>query len=108
MLRSGPDAHARRAAIRQHGEVAVLNFGRTSVFLLIGLTVVYVSLYLYFRSGIRMKLEDDWVMEGRPGDRNAWVDDRLEPRAARLRRWLVLLVYVIPILGLSIFVYLTN
>lgn len=86
----------------------MLVFGRTVVLLLIGLSVVYLSLYFYWRSGIRMRLEEDWVMAGRPGDRDAWVQDRLAPRAARLRRWLVLVVYVIPILGLSIYVYLTN
>lgn len=86
----------------------MLVFGRVVVLLLIGLSVVYLSLYFYWRSGIRMRLEEDWVMAGRPGDRDAWVQDRLAPRAARLRRWLVLFVYVIPILGLSIYVYLTN
>ena len=48
----------------------MLNLGRMAFFLLIGLTVVYVSLYFYWRSGIRMRLEEDWVMEGRPGDRD--------------------------------------
>ena len=86
----------------------MLVFGRVVLFLLIGLTIVYVSLYFYFRSGMRMQLEEDWVMEGRPGDCDAWIDERLAPRAARLRRWLVLVVYVIPVAGLSLYVYLTN
>lgn len=86
----------------------MLLFGRTVLFLLIGLTVVYLSLYFYWRSGIRMQLEEEWVMEGRPGDRDSWVGDRLAPRAARLRRWLVLVVYVIPVVAVSIYVYLTN
>jgi hypothetical protein len=86
----------------------MLLFGRTVLLLLVGLTVVYASLYFYWRSGIRMRLEEEWVMEGRPGERDRWVDDRLAPRAVRLRRWLVFLVYVIPVAGLSVFVYLTN
>jgi len=86
----------------------MLYLGRMVVILLIGLTVVYASLYFYWRSGIRMRLEEDWVMEGRPGDRDDWVDARLAPRAARLRRWLVFLVYVIPLVGLSVYVYFTN
>jgi hypothetical protein len=86
----------------------MLNLGRMAFFLLIGLTVVYVSLYFYWRSGIRMRLEEDWVMEGRPGDRNDWVDARLAPRAARIRRVLVVLVYVLPLAALSVFVYVTN
>jgi hypothetical protein len=86
----------------------MLNLGRMAFFLLIGLTVVYVSLYFYWRSGLRMRLEEDWVMEGRPGDRNDWVDARLAPRAARIRRVLVVLVYVLPLAALSVFVYVTN
>jgi len=86
----------------------MLSFGRMAIFLLIGLTVVYVSLYLYWRSGIRMRLEEDWVMEGRPGDRREWVDDRLAPRARRLRRWLIFGVYVLPLAILSVYVYVTN
>jgi hypothetical protein len=64
----------------------MLNIGRMAFILLIGLTVVYVSLYFYWRSGIRMRLEEDWVMEGRPGDRDTWVDERLAPRTWRIRR----------------------
>jgi|SRR6056297_1084789 len=86
----------------------MLNLGRMAFFLLIGLTVVYVSLYFYWRSGIRMRLEEDWVMEGRPGDRDAWVEDRLAPQARRIRRWLVFLVYVLPLAALSVYVYVTN
>ena len=86
----------------------MLNLGRMSIFLLVGLSVAYVSLYFYFRAGAKMQLEEDWVMEGRPGDRDEWVEERLEPRAASLRKWLVFLVYVLPICGLTLTVYLTN
>ncbi|AHM04073.1 hypothetical protein roselon_01701 [Roseibacterium elongatum DSM 19469] len=86
----------------------MLNLGRLSIFLLVGLTVVYISLYFYFRAGAKMQLEEDWVMEGRPGDRAEWVAERLEPRAASLRKWLVFLVYVLPLSGLTLTVYLTN
>ncbi len=86
----------------------MLNLGRMAVILLVGLTVVYLSLYFYWRSGVKMRLEEDWVMEGRPGDRAEWVEERLAPHAARIRRWLVLLVYVLPLSALSIYVYVTN
>jgi hypothetical protein len=86
----------------------MLNLGRMAVILLVGLTVVYLSLYFYWRSGVKMRLEEDWVMEGRPGDRAEWVEERLAPHAARIRRWLVLLVYVLPLAALSIYVYVTN
>lgn len=86
----------------------MLNLGRLGIILLIGLSVVYVSLYFYWRSGVRMRLEEDWVMAGRPGDRAEWVAERIGPRAAAIRRWLVLFVYVLPLGGLSLYVYLTN
>jgi hypothetical protein len=56
-------------------------YGRMAFILLIGLTVVYVSLYFYWRSGIRMRLEEDWVLEGRPGDRDTTGSTRDSRRA---------------------------
>ncbi len=86
----------------------MLALGRMSLMLLVGLTLVYVCLYFYWRSGVKMRLEEDWVMEGRPGDREDWVGERLAPQARRIRMWLVGFVYVLPLVGLSVFVYLTN
>jgi len=83
-------------------------FGRMAALMLIGLTAVYVCLFLYLRAGARMRLEDDWVMEGRPGDRGDWVGERLAPRARRIRNLLVVFVYVLPLAGLAVFVYATN
>ena len=76
--------------------------------ILVALTVVYVCLFFYFRSGAKRRLEEDWVMEGRPGDREAWIDERIAPVARRIRTWLVFVVYVLPVAGLSIYVYITN
>lgn len=86
----------------------ILSLGRMAFILLAGLTIVYICLFFYFRSGAKMKLEEDWVMAGRPGDRDDWVGDRLAPRVRIIRRWLVGLVYVLPLVGLSVYVYLTN
>lgn len=82
--------------------------GRMALLLLAGLTVVYVCMYFYFREGAKMRLEEDWVHAGRPGEREAWVDERIAPRARSIRRWLVGVVYVLPMVGLSVFVYFTN
>jgi hypothetical protein len=86
----------------------ILGLGRMVLLLLVLLTVVYVSLFLYLRAGVRMRLEEDWVMEGRPGDREDWIEERIAPTARRIRTWLIFLVYVLPIAGLSIYVYFTN
>jgi|AntRauMFilla1563_2_1112583.scaffolds.fasta_scaffold127260_2 hypothetical protein len=85
-----------------------LAFGRMAILLIVVLTVVYVCLYFYWRAGVKMRLEEDWVQEGRPGDRDEWVDGRIAPHAARIRRWLVAFVYVLPLVGLSVFIYVTN
>lgn len=86
----------------------IFGLGRM-LFLLLGLlTVVYVSLFFYLRAGARIRLEEDWVMEGRPGDRDEWVEQRIAPTARRIRTWLVFLVYVLPVAGLSVYVFITN
>lgn len=86
----------------------MLNLGRMAIILIAVLTVVYVCLYFYWRAGLKERLEEDWVMEGRPGDRDDWVDLRLRPRARRISRWLIFMVYVVPIVSLSVYVYVTN
>jgi len=86
----------------------IIGLGRMAFLLLAGLTVIYFCVYFYWRSGVRMRLEEDWVMEGRPGDREEWIDERIGPRARSIRGWLVALVYVLPLAALSLYVYLTN
>lgn len=86
----------------------ILGLGRMLLVLMVLLTVVYVSLFLYLRAGARIRLEEDWVMQGRPGDRETWVEERIARVARRIRTWLVFLVYVLPVAGLSIYVYITN
>lgn len=86
----------------------MLALGRTTIYLAIGLTIVYLSLFFYLRSGARMRLEEDWVHEGRPGDRDEWIDERMAPRVSRIRVWLAVLVYVVPIMAMVVFVWATN
>lgn len=86
----------------------MLGLGRIAIVMLVGLTVIYVCLFYYLRSGARMRLEDDWISEGRPGTREDWVDERIERAAGRIRVWLAILVYVMPLVGLFAFVWLTN
>jgi len=86
----------------------MLGLGRVAIVMMIGLTVVYVCMFYYLRSGARMRLEEDWVHAGRPGEREAWIDERIERAAGRIRVWLAIGVYVIPLVGLFAFVWLTN
>jgi hypothetical protein len=86
----------------------ILGLGRMLLVMLVLLTVVYVSLFLYWRSGVKMRLEEDWVMAGRPGERDVWIDERLAPVARRIRTWLIVLVYVVPVTLVSVYLYVTN
>ncbi|GAB5448590.1 hypothetical protein [Gymnodinialimonas sp.] len=86
----------------------MLGLGRVAIVMMVALTVVYVCMFFYLRSGARMTLEEDWVREGRPGDRDAWINERIGPKVSRIRVWLVLGVYVMPLVGLVAFVWLSN
>ena len=86
----------------------IIGLGRMLLLMLALLTVVYVSLFFFWRAGAKMRLEEKWVMAGRPGDRDAWIDERIAPIARRIRAWLVFFVYLLPVAGLSLYVTLTN
>ena len=43
-----------------------------------------------------------------PGDRDAYVEKGMEAYRHGLRRWLILLVYVIPIVAVAVTVYMVN
>ena len=55
-----------------------------------------------------MRLEEAWLAEGQPGDRETWIGARLKPQADSLMRWLILWVYVLPIAVLCGIVVLSN
>ena len=79
--------------------------------LLIGfavLTVIYVVLSLYSRSLRKQKLEREWDEEVRSGDRDAYVERGLEDYRHSLRRRLLLLVYVVPLLLIAVILYVVN
>lgn len=86
----------------------MLGLARVVILMMVGMTVVYVCLFFYLRSGARMRLEDKWITEGRPGEQDAWVDERIGNAVARIRMWLAVFVYVIPLILLTAFVWLTN
>lgn len=86
----------------------MLGLGRIAIMMLVGLTIVYFCLFFYLRSGARMRLEEEWAIAGRPDTREAWVDARIKPAVGRIRVWLTICVYVIPFIGLTAFIWLTN
>ncbi len=86
----------------------MLGLARVAILMMVGLTVIYACLFFYLRSGARMRLEDDWIAEGRPENQEDWVDARIGKAVARIRVWLAICVYVIPVIVLTAFVWLTN
>ncbi len=72
------------------------------------LTVIYVSLSLYSRSVRKSKLAEWWEEEGRPGDREAYIDAGLKDYEGSLRRKLIWGVYIVPVTVVALIIYFTN
>jgi hypothetical protein len=83
-------------------------FLRVAVFWAILAGLIYICLYFYFRSGIKMRLEKDWNLMTPNEDRDEWVAARLGPRLRRLRWGLAMGVYGLPLITFAVIVYLTN
>ncbi len=72
------------------------------------LTVVYVIVSLYSRSVRRGKLEQEFDQSEMTGDRDDFIAQGLAQYEKSLRRKLILLVYVIPVLLVCALVYVVN
>lgn len=86
----------------------MLGAARLLLILLGALTIVYVCLSLYSRSERRKKLEERYHQEGMPGDKATFIREGLEEYDGSIRRKLLLSVYVIPLTGIAILIYVTN
>lgn len=75
---------------------------------LIALTVVYVSLWFYFRATKRERLEAQWDEKQAPGNRESFVKAELTDYETSLKRKMIWGVYVIPMCLLSLLIYVTN
>lgn len=71
-------------------------------------TVIYVSLMYYLRAVRRDKLEAKWDAGGIDTPRELFVRNGLEEIDGPMRRNLLLLVYVVPIVLICLMIYLTN
>ena len=72
------------------------------------LTVFYWLLRIYFRSTRREALEKRFEAEGLPGDREAWVAAQMAGYGRSLHLKLLWLVYILPMVGIAVTVYLVN
>jgi Ca2+/Na+ antiporter len=72
------------------------------------LTVIYVCLSLYSRAVRKEKLREEWYEGAQEQPLEAFVEEGLVEYDKSLRRKLILSVYVIPVILVSVIVYLTN
>ncbi|UWR22673.1 hypothetical protein [Sulfitobacter sp. S190] len=72
------------------------------------LTVIYVCLSLYSRSVRKGKLRAEWHEGPRTQSLDEFLDEGLAEYDSSLRRKLILSVYVIPVILVSVIIYLTN
>ncbi|MEW9918194.1 hypothetical protein AB2B41_01145 [Marimonas sp. MJW-29] len=86
----------------------MLGFVRLIVMLFVALTVIYVSLSFYSRAVRRSKLRKKWHEGKQLVDRDTFVQRGLERYDGSIRRKLILLVYVVPLVVIGVIIYLTN
>ena len=86
----------------------LLSLMRLGFFGLIGLSVLYLLLSLYARSVRRETLERQWDEGDGTGEREDFVRAGMETYRHSLRRKLILLVYVVPMVAVSGLIYLIN
>ena len=73
----------------------------------VALSIVYICLSLYSRAVRRSKLKAEWD-EDRDGDFDAFIDAGMAEYDGSLRKKLILGVYVVPLIVISVIIYLTN
>lgn len=88
----------------------MIGFLRVAFFALIGLTVLYWLLSVYARSTERERLEKRWDTsppEGAP-DREAFIAEGMADYERSLRRKLIWLVYIVPMVVVAVIIYIVN
>lgn len=86
----------------------IFALGRLIVLVFLLSTVVYIVMSLYSRSVRKGKLEREFDEEIKTGDRDAFIEKGLEEYSQSLRRQLILLVYVVPLIVIFVIFYLVN
>tara|TARA_R110000787_G_scaffold50679_6_gene120514 strand:- start:3125 stop:3391 length:267 start_codon:yes stop_codon:yes gene_type:complete len=72
------------------------------------LTVIYVCLSFYSRAVRKGKLRAEWYEGPQEQSLDEFMDEGLAEYDKSLRRKLILSVYVIPVILVSVVIYLTN
>ncbi|PWJ12084.1 hypothetical protein [Jannaschia seohaensis] len=75
----------------------MIPISRLLLVLVVALTVVFVSLWFYFRAGERERLAEQWAREQPPLPEHTHIENGLRAYEGGLRRKLILGVYVVPL-----------
>jgi uncharacterized ion transporter superfamily protein YfcC len=86
----------------------ILGWLRLAVFALVGLTVIYFIAGIYSRSVRREKLEKRWASEGLEGDRDAWIEQGMQEYERGLKKRLLWLIYILPMMAFVATIYFVN
>lgn len=81
---------------------------RLALFAFVGLSVIYILVRIYARSLRREALEKQFDRGGIPGPRQEFIDNGLARYEHSLRRRLLWLVYIIPMVLMAVTIYLVN
>jgi hypothetical protein len=83
-------------------------FLRLLMLMLVAQTVVYVCVFHYIRAGQRERLAAEWPDHATERERAAFVEKRVATQMSRLRPWLAVAVYVVPIIWLIVYILVSN
>ena len=86
----------------------ILGWIRLFVFGFVGLTIVYWLVSIYSRSVRRETLEKRFDAGDVEGDRDAYIEAGMESYEKGLRKRLIWLVYIIPMVAMALTIYLVN
>lgn len=86
----------------------IIGWLRLVFFALIGLTIVYVLVSIYSRSVRRERLEEAFDAGEGQGDRDEFIRQGLAAYDKGLRRKLLLLIYIVPLVAMFVIAAIVN
>lgn len=86
----------------------ILGWTRLLILGFVGLTVIYWLVSVYSRSVRREKLEKRFDAGDVEGDRDAYIEEGMTKYEKGLRKRLIWLVYIIPMVAMALTIYFVN
>lgn len=78
------------------------------VFGFLFLSVIFIIVSFRSRAARRRDLEKEWIEEGSPGDKDAYIRFGLKQYDQSLRARAIWLIYIIPVVAVAAIIYVTN